>query len=176
MMRYLGALTVGVVLVAAALEPTWAQKPSGILRVHQWDSPPSLSIHEEATIATLVPMMGVFNNLVMYDQHVPHNSMASIVPDLATSWSWSEDGTQLTFRRREGVRWHDGRLLTARDVQCTWDLLLARHTWPGRPQRSAAPAPVVVTAPATRRSVIAVAPATPTPAAVADAVFSLLTM
>ena len=126
MMRYLGALTVGVVLVAAALEPTWAQKPSGILRVHQWDSPPSLSIHEEATIATLVPMMGVFNNLVMYDQHVPQNSMASIVPDLATSWSWSEDGTQLTFRLREGVRWHDGRLLTARDVQCTWDLLLGK--------------------------------------------------
>ena len=40
--------------------------------------------------------MGVFNNLVMYDQHVPQNSLKSIVPDLAKSWAWSEDGTELT--------------------------------------------------------------------------------
>src|SRR5947207_15984751 len=33
---------------------------------------------------------GVFNNLVMYDQHVPQNSLSSTVPDLATGWSWNE--------------------------------------------------------------------------------------
>jgi peptide/nickel transport system substrate-binding protein len=49
--------------------------------------------------------------------------MRSIVPDLATGWSWSEDGTQLTFPLREGVRWHDGKPFTAGDVKCTWDLL-----------------------------------------------------
>ena len=38
-------------------------------------SPASMSIHEELTIATLGPMMGVFNNLVMFDQHVPQNSL-----------------------------------------------------------------------------------------------------
>ena len=35
--------------------------------------------------------MGVFNNLVMFDQHVKQNSLASIVPDLATAWSWNDD-------------------------------------------------------------------------------------
>ena len=94
-------------------------KAGGILRVHQWESPPSLSIHEEVTIATVVPMMGVFNNLVMYDQHVPQNRLQSIVPDLAASWSWSEDGSELTFRLREGVKWHDGEPFTAKDVKCT---------------------------------------------------------
>ena len=54
------------------------------------DSPASISIHEESTIAVLGPMMGVFNNLVMFDQHVKQNSLQSIVPDLATSWSWNE--------------------------------------------------------------------------------------
>jgi len=38
-------------------------------------------------------MMGVFNNLVMFDQHVKQNSLQSIVPDLATGWSSNEDGT-----------------------------------------------------------------------------------
>src|SRR5207302_133246 len=64
-----------------------------------------------------------FNNLVMYDQHVKQNSMQSIVPDLATGWTWDEDGKQLTFKLHEGVKWHDGKPFTASDVKCTWDLL-----------------------------------------------------
>jgi hypothetical protein len=32
-----------------------------------------MSIHEEATVFAEGPMMGVFNNLVMLDQHVPQN-------------------------------------------------------------------------------------------------------
>jgi peptide/nickel transport system substrate-binding protein len=128
MKQDLGAFAVVTSLLVALFvaQPAFAQKRDGILRVHQWDSPPSLSIHEEVTIATVVPMMGVFNNLVMYDQHVPQNSLQSIIPDLATSWSWSEDGAQLTFRLRDGVKWHDGRPFTAKDVQCTWDLLLGK--------------------------------------------------
>ena len=35
---------------------------------------------------------------------------------------------RLTFRLREGVKWHDGRPFTAKDVQCTWDLLLGRSS------------------------------------------------
>ena len=47
------------------------------------DSPASMSIHEEATVSTVVPMMAVMNNLVMFDQHKPQNSLDTIVPDLA---------------------------------------------------------------------------------------------
>jgi peptide/nickel transport system substrate-binding protein len=46
-------------------------------------SPASMSIHEEATRAAVTPLMGVFNDLVLFDQHVPQNSLASVVPDLA---------------------------------------------------------------------------------------------
>src|SRR6202043_4144362 len=62
----------------------------------------------------------------MFDQRAKQNQ--SIVPDLATGWSWSEDGTQLTFPLREGVKWHDGRSFTARDVKCTWDLLTGKSS------------------------------------------------
>lgn len=61
-----------------------------------------------------------------FDPHVPQNSLNSIVPDLATSWRWSEGGTNLTFTLREGVRWHDGEPFSAVDVKCTWDLLTHR--------------------------------------------------
>ena len=49
--------------------------------------------------------------------------MDNIVPDLAESWSWSEDGKELTFKLRQGVKWHDGKPFTAADVRCTMDLI-----------------------------------------------------
>jgi peptide/nickel transport system substrate-binding protein len=64
----------------------------------------------------------------MFDQHAPQNSLQSIVPDLATDWSWSEEGTELTLLLREGVTWHDGKQFTARDVVCTFDLLTGKSS------------------------------------------------
>jgi len=103
-----------------------AQKAGGILKMYDFDSPPSMSILEEATQASQGPTMGVFNNLVMFDQHVKQNSLASIVPDLASGWTWNEDGTAVTFPLRQGVKWHDGKPFTAADVVCTWDLLMEK--------------------------------------------------
>ena len=51
----------------AAAMPAAAQKSGGTLRMPMITSPASMSIHEESTIAALGPMMGVFNNLVMFD-------------------------------------------------------------------------------------------------------------
>jgi peptide/nickel transport system substrate-binding protein len=107
----------------AAGSPALAQKQGGTLRMPLITSPASMSIHEESTIAVLGPMMGVFNNLIMFDQHVPQNSLSSIVPDLAESWNTSEDGKSLTFKLRPGVKWHDGKPFTANDVKCTWDMI-----------------------------------------------------
>ena len=120
MRRNLEAFAVATPLLAAlfAVEPALAQKPGGVLRVHALDSPPSMSMLEEVDANPARAAMGIFNNLVMFDQHAKQNSVQSIVPDLATGWSWSEDGTQLTFPLREGVKWHDGRPFTARDVKC----------------------------------------------------------
>jgi peptide/nickel transport system substrate-binding protein len=110
----------GLLVAATAADPALAQKAGGVLRLPDFDSPASMSIHEESAISVGIPMMAVFNNLVIFDQHVPQNSLQSIVPDLATSWSWNDDGTELSFPLRKGVKWHDGAPFTARDVKCTW--------------------------------------------------------
>ncbi len=100
-----------------------AQKAGGTLKVYHRDNPPSASIHEEATISTVIPFMPVFNNLVLFDQHVAQNSEKAIQPELAKSWTWNAEKTAITFRLEQGVKWHDGRPFTARDVVCTFDML-----------------------------------------------------
>jgi peptide/nickel transport system substrate-binding protein len=125
MKQHISALMVigGSLIAMSAAAPTLAQKPGGILKLSHFDSPASMSILEESTRAALQPAMGIFNNLVIYRQDVPQTSLQSVVPDLATGWSWNEDGTELTFPLRQGVKWHDGKPFTAKDVKCTWDLL-----------------------------------------------------
>src|SRR5689334_23617925 len=120
--------TTALLSATLAAAPAPAEKSGGVLRIPMGTSPASMSIHEESTIATLGPMMGVFNNLVMFDQHVKQNSLESIVPDLALSWAPSEDGKELTFKLRQGVKWHDGKPFTAQDVKCTWDLVAGQAT------------------------------------------------
>jgi len=122
-MGHFGRFVAFGLLAAISAAPALAQKAGGVLRIPFVTSPASMSIHEESTIAALGPMMGVFNNLIMFDQHVPQNSLSSIVPDLAESWSYSEDGKSLTFKLRQGVKWHDGKPFTAKDVKCTWELI-----------------------------------------------------
>jgi peptide/nickel transport system substrate-binding protein len=125
-LRLCAAVGAGLVMLVVS-HAAAAQKPGGILKSYSIDSPASMSIHEEATVFAVRPMMAVMNNLVMYDQNVKQNSMQSIVPDLATSWSWDEEtGRKLSFKLRQGIKWHDGKPFTAADVKCTWDLLLGR--------------------------------------------------
>ncbi len=121
-----GALAAIVLSLLVAPGPASAQKQGGILRMYHRDSPASASIHEEATYSTNVPFMPVFNNLVIYKQDVAQNSMDSIVPDLAESWAWNPDKTKLTFKLRQGVKWHDGKPFTSADVKCTFDLLMGK--------------------------------------------------
>ena len=128
MIRFIRVAAPAAILLAGILAAgtAFAQKQGGMLKMYHRDSPASASIHEEATFSTVTPFMGVFNNLVEYKQDVPQNSMDSIVPDLALSWSWSADLTKLTFKLREGVKWHDGKPFTAKDVQCTFDMLMGK--------------------------------------------------
>ena len=118
------AATLLAVLVAGT--PAAAQKQSGTLKYYHRDNPPTTSIHEEATVSTVNPFMAVFNNLVLFDQGKPVNSLETIVPDLAESWTWSADRKRLTFKLRQGIKWHDGKSFTSKDVGCTFDLLLGK--------------------------------------------------
>ena len=93
------------------------------------DSPASMSIHEEATVFAAGPDDG----RLQQSRHVrparaAEQPASRSCPIWRPSWSWNEDGTELTFQLRQGVKWHDGKPFTAKDVKCTWDLLLGKSS------------------------------------------------
>jgi ABC-type transport system substrate-binding protein len=57
-------------------------------------------------------IQNVYETLVFYDGE----STSEMVPQLATEWEVSEDGTVWTFTIREGVKFHEGGDLTPTDV------------------------------------------------------------
>src|SRR5450755_3627501 len=122
----LAAAALSLLAVSSVAALAGEPKQGGILRIYHRDSPGSASIHEGATYSINIPFMPVFNNLVLYKQDVPQNSMDSIVPDLAESWAWSGDNKTLTFKLRKDVKWHDGKPFTSADVKCTFDMLMGK--------------------------------------------------
>jgi hypothetical protein len=70
----LAAAAAGGLLALTGTDPALAHKQGGILQMPDFASPASMSMHEESTITAEIPLMGVFNNLVVFDQHVAQNS------------------------------------------------------------------------------------------------------
>lgn len=65
-----------------------------------------------------------FNRLVKLD------ASSNVVPDLAESWEYSEDGLALTFHLVENAKWHDGEPVTAEDVKYTFEYIRDHDTLP----------------------------------------------
>jgi len=64
----------------------------------------------------------IFNGLVKYDKDM------KVTGDLAKSWDISDDGLEITFHLKKGVRWHDGHPFTADDVLFTYRLTIDPRT------------------------------------------------
>lgn len=117
----LSLAVMGGVLQGLGLEPigrAHAQaKPGGTIRVAQIT--PSGAI-EPVTVADqggLLPLALAGDFLVMDGPDLV------LRPMLATSWKPNEDGSVWTFTLREGVKFHDGRPMTADDVVASIDRL-----------------------------------------------------
>ncbi len=56
----------------------------------------------------------IYGKLVNFD---PSDLDAGYGPDLAESWTVSDDGKTITFKMREGVKFHSGNPVTAKDAE-----------------------------------------------------------
>jgi len=119
-----------VVLLLLAVLPAVGQNPpsgtpkyGGVLVTSPLSATPSLSPHEESTIATVQQASPCFNNLVYYDPTKKVESGDTIIPELAEKWSWQDNYRNLVFFLRHDVKWHDGKPFTSQDVKYTFDMV-----------------------------------------------------
>jgi peptide/nickel transport system substrate-binding protein len=59
-------------------------------------------------------------NQLVFEGLVGLSNSLGPVAVLAESWSQSEDGRRITFKLRKGVKWHDGKPFTSKDVAFTY--------------------------------------------------------
>src|SRR5262245_13699685 len=98
----------------------------GVLKVATLSEPPSLDSHANSTVATSIPMWHVFETLFTFDGDF------NPIPLLAEGHALADGGRRHTITLRKGVRFHNGKELTAADVVASlnrWGAALGRPVW-----------------------------------------------
>ena len=113
--RALGALTAVLVAGLVPLAAVGAEEPRrGGTVVAMWQlEPPLLFSPRGAGSTPLLVTSKILEKLV----RMTHDG--GFEPQLATSWSVSDDFKTYTFKLREGVTWHDGKPFSSADVAFT---------------------------------------------------------
>jgi peptide/nickel transport system substrate-binding protein len=115
------SLFLAILVLGAA--PAAAQQ----LRIGLNSDPDALDPTTSRTVAGRVVFTALCDKLIDIDANL------TLVPQLATAWTWSEDGKALTLTLRPGVKFHDGETLDAAAVKYTIERGL---TLPGSTRKS----------------------------------------
>ncbi|MBS8225342.1 ABC transporter substrate-binding protein [Vannielia litorea] len=106
---------------ALALAPmaAQAQTPEGVLIVGQVAEPKSLDPAAVTAVNDFRILVNLYEGLTRYKP-----GTLEVAPGLAESWEVSDDGTEYTFKLREGVTFHDGTPFNAEAVKFNFDRML----------------------------------------------------
>ena len=106
------------VIVEATAEPAAAGGPKqgGTLYIGQDFGPQHFDPHKTTAWASINIYEHIYEGLVQWNE-----DESEIVPKLAESWEISDDGLVYTFKIRQGVKFHNGREMTAEDVKASLD-------------------------------------------------------
>ncbi|MBI2907150.1 MAG: ABC transporter substrate-binding protein [Chloroflexi bacterium] len=96
-------------------------KYGGTLLLVNKTEPYHFDLHQESSIGVVFPLAPAYS-LVIQNDPLDENRM---IGDLAKSWEVSADGLTYTFHINEGVKFHDGALLTSRDVKFNIDRIVS---------------------------------------------------
>lgn len=92
----------------------------GTLMLEMSSDAPHLDMHQSTTSRTFHPMSPCYSLLAQFNQH----DVTEIIPDLAESWEFSDDGLVATFALREGVQFHSGKALTSEDAKASFERII----------------------------------------------------
>lgn len=107
--------------IAAGLLPAQAAGP-GVLRRSRGGNLTSLDPHRPVSAADMEIVADLFVGLTAT------GSQGEVIPGCARSWTVSPDGLRYEFDLRPGLRWSDGRALTAADFVASFRRLLTPAT------------------------------------------------
>ncbi len=111
--RLLGSAALGLALGVTAM-PALAATPDNMLVIaNRIDDITTLDPAQSFEFAGADVIRNIYGKLVNFD---PADLDAGFQPDLAESWTVSEDGRTITFTMREGVKFHSGNPVRAEDV------------------------------------------------------------
>ena len=103
--------------LAAAQAPAVAPPSSdSVLRIGNSGEVQFLDAAKSQSGTDIIFSEMIYNRLLQYDA-----TMMNPKPDVASSWTISDDGLTFVFTLREDVRFHNGKGLTAHDVVYSWD-------------------------------------------------------
>ncbi len=105
--KFFAALAVGVLTSQVALAADF--------RIGVQEDPDILDPHKARTT------VGRFVFTSLCDKLVDVSDKLEIIPQLASSWSWSADNKTLTFKLRDDVEFHDGTKFDAAAVKANLD-------------------------------------------------------
>src|SRR3989442_2019362 len=123
--RVVAALMAAVLVGLSLLSPASAQdKPraGGELVFVVPSEPPTYDGHAEGTFGVVHPIAPHYNTLLRIDP--TDKTGTRPVSDLAESWTISRDGLVYTLKLRQGIRFHDGSVMTSRDVKASYDRIV----------------------------------------------------
>lgn len=118
MRGFFGILATAVLI---ALLPV-AARAQGALRVTTDANLNTLDPNRMAIGEEYVPAMWMFNNLVRLTDD------GKLEPELAESWTASDDLRTWDFKLRKGVKFHHGREMTSDDVVFTFQRIADKNT------------------------------------------------
>lgn len=117
------SLVIGALAALCFAPAADAQTPKrgGTLIIALENEPPALVPFLTTDTPTFIVADNIFNALILLDDNLQPK------PDLAKSWTVSPDGLVYTFQLVENAKWHDGKPVTAADVEFTFNELIAKY-------------------------------------------------
>jgi len=109
-------------VVTATPPPTAAPKTGGVLIAARAADAKGLDPHKQTAFSSFRVLELIYDTLVTLDKDM------KVVPHLAESWKWSEDGKTLTMNLRKNVKFHDGTPMTSEDVKFSFERILDEKT------------------------------------------------
>src|SRR6201996_9733647 len=111
-------LACGLTASALAQEP----KMGGVINTVIQPEPPGLMLAMTQNGPSQMVSGNIFEGLLRYSPKLEP------LPELAESWTISDDAKVYTFKLRHGVTWHDGKPFTSADVLFSVEMARKVHS------------------------------------------------